>query len=67
MSTAFSRYLYDKARPVKRIVAACVAAACDRDAGNNRAKMASTIEAVVQEHPGVEVRPYRATHTIPGS
>jgi predicted amidohydrolase len=55
MSSKFAAYLYDEAKATRQIKVACVAAACDRDAGENRAKMASTIAAIMQEHPDVEL------------
>ena len=51
----FNAYLYDEAKSTRRMQVACIAAACDRDAGKNRAKMVSTIETVVHDHPDVEL------------
>ena len=40
---------------MRRLQVASVAAVCARDPRHNRARMVSTIETIVQEHPDVEL------------
>jgi predicted amidohydrolase len=55
MPSKLDVYLYDETKPAQRLKIACTAAACARDVGENRARMASTIGAIVKAHPDVEL------------
>jgi predicted amidohydrolase len=48
-------YLYDESKAAKRIKVASVAMACDREAASNRDRIISTIDAIMQTHPDVEM------------
>ncbi len=53
--SGFDAFLYDETKATRRLKIATTAMRCDRNVGDNRARIAATIEAVMQAHPDVEL------------
>jgi predicted amidohydrolase len=55
MASGIKSFLYNEDSAAKRLKIAAVAMQCDREREANRARMARTVETIVQAHPDVEL------------
>jgi predicted amidohydrolase len=55
MTSKFKSFLYNEQAATKRLRVASVAMSCDRDPDVNQAKIADTVNAIMQAHPDTEL------------